>query len=83
MFVCRILNGSKKQRKRRKKSGRKAAAAAAAAAAENEGVGGRVEKKALYVSLRDRNLIRFDVSKIFIFIPSCNRLFYYSNTLCV
>ena len=53
MFVCRILNGSKKQRKRRKKSGRKAAAAAAAAS-ENKGVCGGVgvEKKALYVSLR-------------------------------
>ena len=51
MFVCRILNGSKKQRKRRKKSGRKAAAAAAS---EDEGVCGGVgvEKKALYVSLR-------------------------------
>ena len=48
MFVCRILNGSKKQRKRRKKSGRKAAAAAS----EDEGGGVGVEKKALYVSLR-------------------------------
>ena len=54
---CRILNGgSKKQRKRRKKSGRKAAVTA-----EDEGcvVGGgvAVEKKALYVNLRDPNLI--------------------------
>ena len=52
----RILNGgSKKQRKRRKKSGRKAATTEAT---EGSSVGGvAVEKKALYVNLRDPNLI--------------------------
>ena len=60
MLVGRILNGSKKQRKRRKKSGRKAATSAV----ESEGAGG-VEKKALYVSLRDRNLIHFNLFMIF------------------
>ena len=58
----RILNGgSKKQRKRRKKSGRKAAVTA-----EDDGsvVGGgvAVEKKALYVNLRDdHNLIPWNI----------------------
>ena len=53
----RILNGgSKKQRKRRKKSGRKAAVTA-----EDEG-GVAVEKKALYVNLRDdHNLIPWNI----------------------
>ena len=46
----RILNGgSKKQRKRRKKSGRKTAVTTEA----TEGSSVAVEKKALYVNLRD------------------------------
>ena len=52
---CRILNGgSKKQRKRRKKSGGRKAETT-----EGSSVGGvAVEKKALYVNLRDdHNLI--------------------------
>ena len=56
---CRILNGgcSKKQRKRRKKSGgRKAAVTTAEATEGSSSVA--VEKKALYVNLRDdHNLI--------------------------
>ena len=64
--IGRILNGGNKQRKRRKKKSGRKAAAVTATAAEKEAVVVGVEKKALYVSLRDHNLILYNVLKIFI-----------------